>query len=132
VRVRAAHRDYWRAESRPEEWLLIEWPEDEKAPTEYWFSTLPANIAFRQLVDTRKNCAGALSAATTNSKQEVGLGHFEGRRGFHHHARLCIAAYGYLISERETIPSSGTRSTGLFKKVKLPEAYRPRGSAIAA
>jgi hypothetical protein len=31
VRVRAAHRDYWRAESRPEEWLLIEWPEDEKA-----------------------------------------------------------------------------------------------------
>ena len=39
-------------------------------------------------------------------KQEVGLGHFEGRgwRGFHHHATLCIAAYGFLISERETIP----------------------------
>jgi hypothetical protein len=27
---------------------------------------------------------------------------------------------------------SGTRSTGLFKEVKLPEAHRPRGSAIAA
>jgi SRSO17 transposase len=28
-------------------------------------------------------------------KQELGLGHFEGRgwRGFHHHATLCIAAY---------------------------------------
>ena len=25
-------------------------------------------------------------------------------RGFHHHATLCIAAYGFLISERETIP----------------------------
>jgi SRSO17 transposase len=27
-------------------------------------------------------------------KQELGLGHFEGRgwRGFHHHATLCIAA----------------------------------------
>ena len=39
-------------------------------------------------------------------KQELGLGHFEGRgwRGFHHHATLCIAAYGFLISERETIP----------------------------
>ena len=39
-------------------------------------------------------------------KQEVGLGHFEGRgwRGFHHHATLCIAAYGFLVSERETIP----------------------------
>jgi SRSO17 transposase len=54
VRVRAAHRDYLLAESRPEEWLLIEWPEDEKAPTKYWFSTLPANIAFRQLVDIAK------------------------------------------------------------------------------
>ncbi len=44
-------------------------------------------------------------------KQEVGLGHFEGRgwRGFHHHATLCIAAYGFLISERETIPPSGPR-----------------------
>lgn len=27
VRVRPSHRDYWRAEPRPEEWLLIEWPE---------------------------------------------------------------------------------------------------------
>jgi hypothetical protein len=60
VRVRAAHRDYWLAESRPEEWLLIEWPEGEEAPTKYWFSTLPANIAFHQLVDTAK-----LRSATT-------------------------------------------------------------------
>ena len=42
-------------------------------------------------------------------KQEVGLDHYEGRgwRGFHHHATLCIAAYGFLISEKETIPPSG-------------------------
>jgi SRSO17 transposase len=26
VRVRPAHRDYWRAEPYPAEWLLIEWP----------------------------------------------------------------------------------------------------------
>ena len=37
------------------------------------------------------------------------MGHYEGRgwRGFHHHATLCIAAYGFLISEKETIPPSG-------------------------
>ena len=45
-------------------------------------------------------------------KREVGLGHYEGRgwRGFHHHTTLCIAAYGFLISERETVPPSGHRA----------------------
>jgi SRSO17 transposase len=67
-------------------------------------------------------------------KQEVGLGHYEGRRwrGFHHHATLCIAAYGFLIAERATIPPSGARSAALFKTTHLPENYRPRGSALAA
>ena len=38
-------------------------------------------------------------------KQELGLGHYEGRgwRAFHHHATLAIAAYGFLLSERATI-----------------------------
>jgi SRSO17 transposase len=67
-------------------------------------------------------------------KQEVGLGHFEGRswRGFHHHATLCIAAYGFLVSERETIPPSEAASTPLFKEPTISATYRPRGSAIAA
>jgi DDE family transposase len=115
---------------KPEEWLLIEWPEDEKAPTKYWFSTVPANIAFRQLVDIAK-LRWRIERDYHELKPEVGLGHFEGRgwRGLHHHATLCIAAYAFLVSERETIPPSGTRSIGLFKEVKLPEAPRPRGSA---
>jgi SRSO17 transposase len=133
VRICAAHRDYWLAESRPEEWLLIEWPEGEEAPTKYWFSTLPANIGFRQLVDTAK-LRWRIERDYYELKQEIGLGHFEGRgwRGFHHHATLCIAAYGFLISERETIPPSATGSAGLFKEITIPETYRPRGSAIAA
>jgi SRSO17 transposase len=133
VRVRPAHRDYWLAESRPEEWLLIEWPDGEDAPTKYWFSTLPANIAFAQLVDTAK-LRWRIERDYQELKQEVGLGDFEGRgwRGFHHHATLCIAAYGFLVSERETIPPSGTRSPRLFTEITIPETYRPRGSAIAA
>ena len=67
-------------------------------------------------------------------KQEVGLGHFEGRgwRGFHHHATLCIAAYGFLVSERAAIPPSGPRSPALLSTPALPDGYRPRGSALAA
>jgi hypothetical protein len=49
-------------------------------------------------------------------KQELGLGHFEGRswRGFHHHATLSIAAYGFLVAERSLFPprrgQEGSRS----------------------
>jgi hypothetical protein len=41
-------------------------------------------------------------------KQELGLAHYEGRgwRGFHHHATLCIAAYGFLVRERSLFPPS--------------------------
>jgi SRSO17 transposase len=41
-------------EPRPEEWLLIEWPEDEAEPAKYWFSTLPASTGFGELVDAAK------------------------------------------------------------------------------
>jgi SRSO17 transposase len=115
------------------EWLLIEWPEGEDEPTKYWLSTLPPNISFRDLVDAAK-LRWRIERDYEELKQEVGLGHFEGRgwRGFHHHATLCIAAYGFLISERETIPPSGTRSATLFPKLAVPRGYRPRGSALAA
>ena len=98
-----------------------------------WFSTLPANIGFRQLVDIAK-LRWRIERDYHDLKQEVGLGHFEGRswRGFHHHATLCIAAYGLLVSERETILPSETASTRMFKDATIPKNYRPRGSAIAA
>ena len=54
VRVRVAHRDYWLAGSGPKEWLLIEWPAGENEPMKYWVSTLPEDVAFRQLVDIAK------------------------------------------------------------------------------
>jgi SRSO17 transposase len=133
VRVRAAHRDYNLTESRPEEWLLIEWPKGEDAPTKYWFATLPQDIAFRSLVDITK-LRWRIERDYQELKQEVGLGHFEGRgwRGFHHHATLCIAAYGFLISEREAVPPCGSHSATLFSQPVVPDGYRPRGSALAA
>ena len=63
-------------------------------------------------------------------KQELGLGHYEGRgwRGFHHHATLCIAAYGFLISEREAIPPSGPFNALFVQEPCISDGYRPRGS----
>jgi SRSO17 transposase len=132
VRVRAAH-GYLLPELLAEEWLLIEWPEGEAEPTKYWLSTLPADVGFHQLVDLTK-LRWRIERDYQELKQEVGLGHFEGRgwRGFHHHATLCIATYGFLISERETIPPSGPRFAAIFQAPELPPGYRPRGSALAA
>jgi len=133
VRVRPAHRDEQLTEPRPEEWLLIEWPEDEKEPTKYWFSTLPEDIPFAELVDITK-LRWRIERDYQDLKQEVGLGHYEGRgwRGFHHHATLCIAAYGFLISERETIPPSGPCAAPKLQKLAVPNDYRPRGAADPA
>ena len=132
VRVRVGHSQT-ASELISQEWLLIEWPEGEAEPTKYWLSTLPANISFRQLVDFAK-LRWRIERDYQELKQEVGLGHYEGRgwRGFHHHATMCIAAYGFLISEREMIPPSRPRSTTIFTKPVLPDGYRPRGSSLAA
>ena len=45
VRVRPAHDDDRRHTPRPNEWLLIEWPKGEPAPTRYWLSNLPEDQA---------------------------------------------------------------------------------------
>jgi len=133
VRVRVAHRDYKLSESRSEEWLLVEWPKQEKEPTKYWLSKLPEGISFQGLVDHAK-LRWRIEHDYKELKQEVGLGDFEGRgwRGFHHHATISIAVYGFLISERGAFPPSGAAAKVLFPQIVLPKGYRPRGSAAAA
>ena len=125
MRVRAARR----GATGQEEWLLIEWPKAEKEPTKYWLSTLP-DIAMARLVDLAK-LRWRIERDYQELKQELGLGHFEGRswRGFHHHATMCIAAYGFLVSEQETIPPSAPRATARLGQLELPADYRPRGAA---
>ena len=133
ARVRVRARGEGCTPNEPEEWLLIEWPKRETAPTKYWLSTLPMNIAFDALVDITM-MRWRIERDYQELKQEVGLGHFEGRgwRGFHHHATMCIAAYGFLISERGAIPPSEGRGEILLPQPALPAGYRPRGAAAAA
>ena len=135
LRVRVAHRDYERSQPREEQWLLIEWPKAEKEPTKYWLSNLPASISVRKLVATAK-LRWRIERDYEELKQELGLGHFEGRnwRGFHHHASLCIAAYGFLVVERclfSPAPDSPPlRATGLQLRLpRLSRGAKPRGAA---
>jgi SRSO17 transposase len=129
ARVRVRTSPIRRAKERAEETLLIEWPEGEDEPTKYWLSTLPASTSFRKLVDIAK-MRWRIERDYQDLKQEIGLGHYEGRGwpGFHHHGTLCIAAYGFLVSERDTIPPSGPSCAGSLAKPALPDGYRPRGA----
>ena len=63
-------------------------------------------------------------------KQELGLGHYEGRgwRGFHHHASLCIAAYGFLVAERSRFSPSARAGHLHLSAPQTPPHFRPRGS----
>jgi len=128
VRIRASHRDYWRATLRDEEWLLIEWPEDESEPIKYWLSTLPESSPLEHLVHVAK-MRWRIERDYQDLKQEFGLGHYEGRgwRGFHHHASLCIAAYGFLVAQR-LIQGDSKKNGAIRSQSALPTDYVPRGS----
>ena len=130
VRVRAAHRDHQRAQQRPEEWLLIEWPRSHKEPLKYWLSTLPEDIALQRMVYEAK-MRWRIERDYQDLKQEVGLGHYEGRgwRGFHHHASLSIAAYGFLMAQQLRHPEGvGKKNAARIEEPALPTHYKPRGS----
>jgi len=129
LRIRPAHRDYWRAEPHPQEWLLIEWPKGESEPTKYWLSTLPADVSLTELVRMAKH-RWIIERDYQELKQELGLGHFEGRgwRGFHHHATLCLAAYGFLVAERNRFSPSAQVGHLQLRVPEIPPDFRPRGS----
>jgi SRSO17 transposase len=129
VRVRAAHRDEWRTEPRDEEWLLIEWPEGEAEPAKYWLATVPPDMPFDRLVDLAK-LRWRIERDYQELKQELGLGHYEGRgwRGFHHHATLCIAAYAFLIAERARLFPSAAGEAGQCATSGISQNCKPRGA----
>lgn len=126
VRVRPAQGD----RPREEQWLIIEWADGAEEPAHYWLSNLPARMPWQQMVDTVMG-RWRIERDYEELKGELGLGHYEGRnwRGFHHHASLCIAAYGFLMLERL---SSRKKNATRFKAPALPEGFRPRGARTDA
>ncbi len=132
LRVRPAHRDHLATTVRPEEWLLIEWPEGDEEPASYWLATAPGDATLEQLVFVAK-MRWRIERDYRELKQEFGLSHYEGRnwRGFHHHATLCIAAYAFLTAHRLT-HSDPKKNCAEPKTFALPPDYVPRGRPTSA
>ena len=81
TRVQPSHR--LRQDGRPphqEVWLLSEWPESEKEPTKYLsLRSVPPTYTLATVSTARQSVAGKSSKIIINSKEELGLDHYEGR-----------------------------------------------------
>jgi len=139
LRVRPAHRDYWRAVPREPGWLLVEWRTGEREPTKYWLSTVPEHVPLDELVRLVK-LRRRIERDNQELQDELGLDHYEGRgwKAFHHHGVLCIAAYAFLVAERARLspqasglPPSRSRTERLSTPrsgLCVPHATPPRRS----
>ncbi|HSO45810.1 MAG TPA: IS701 family transposase [Rhodoferax sp.] len=135
LRVRCAGGNVGKARLLPEQWMLIEWPADQAEPEKYYLSTLPETTALNDLVYAA-HMRWRIERDYQDLKQDLGLGHYEGRgwRGFHHHATLSIAAYGFLMAQRlKTGSDAGGKKNFVARPLPaIPNDYVPRGSPARA
>jgi SRSO17 transposase len=84
-----------------EEWLIIEWPAGDDAPSDYWLSNLPED-ARRERLARLARLRWTIELDYRQLKGELGLDHYEGRSyaGFHHHCALVTCAHAFLTLER--------------------------------
>ena len=133
LRVRCAGGNVGKARLLPEQWLLIEWPIDQAEPEKYYLSTLPETTALNDLVHAA-HMRWRIERDYQDLKQD--LGHYEGRgwRGFHHHATLSIAAYGFLMAQRlKTGTDTGGKKNSIQRQTPaIAKDYVPRGSPARA
>ncbi len=99
----AAHRDH----DLPEAWLIAEWPPDQKEPTKYWLSNLPATTPKRTLIRWAK-LRWRIEHDYRELKTGLGLHHYEGRtwQGWHHHVTLVSAAHAFCTLQRLNHPKA--------------------------
>ncbi len=130
VRVRPSHGHRPQSILPTEEWLIIEWPKSDTAPIKYWLSTLKKESSLQTLVSVIMQ-RWQIERDYQELKSELGLTHYEGRSwlGFHHHAALCVAAYGFLLLERGDF--SPCSRIAQFTQSSLPRDFKPRGSPPA-
>lgn len=135
LRVRHAGSGTGKQRLHPQQWLLIEWPQEKDEPRKCWLSTLEESTLLVELVRVA-HMRWRIERDYQDLKQDLGLGHYEGRgwRGFHHHASLAIAAYGFLVAQRLVDEGNARDAAAGGKKFierrlpALPEGWLPRGS----
>jgi len=128
----ASPSDFERSEPHPEQWLLIEWPNGENEPTKYWFSSEAANTPLRELVKLAKH-RWIIERDYEELKQELDWPLRRARLArIHHHATLCIAAYGFLVAERSRFSPSARAGRLELRTAKLPSQFEPRGRRVRA
>jgi SRSO17 transposase len=83
------------------EWLVIEWPPGDEAPTGYFLTTLSPKMSKKEIVRLIKE-RYRTEKAYEELKGELGLDHFEGRSfpGWHHHVSAVLCAYAFVVAER--------------------------------
>ena len=103
---------------REPQWLLIEWPEGEPAPTKFVLSTMAASISCKQLVRTFKS-RWRIERSYQDLKGELGLDHYEGRSfiGWHHHVSVVLACYAFLVAEHARSFPPSARSQGRHRSL---------------
>ena len=101
IKAAASAEQGWWDGVLPDCWLLIEWPADAEAPTDYWLSNLPADTPIADLVRLAK-VRWRIEHDYRELKHGLGLDHFEGRSwpGWHHHVTLVTAAHAFLTEQR--------------------------------
>ncbi|MFG3208021.1 IS701 family transposase [Streptomyces sp. NPDC048192] len=111
IKAAASSEQGWWDGILPDCWLLVEWPEEAEAPTDYWLSSLPADTAIADLVRLAK-VRWRIEHDYRELKHGLGLHHFEGRSwpGWHHHVTLVTAAHAFLTEQRLAPKVSGPGS----------------------
>ena len=101
LRVWAAHTILRHHKAPRAEWLIIEWPTNEKTATDYWLSNLASSTIAEQLARLAR-LRWTIELDYRQLKGELGLDHYEGRSwaGWHHHTALVTAAHGFLTEQR--------------------------------
>jgi SRSO17 transposase len=97
---------------RAPQWLIIEWPDGEAAPTKFVLSTMPAKTSLKLMVHTFKS-RWRIERSYQDLKGELGLDHYEGRSfiGWHHHVSVVLACYAFLVAEHaRSFPPSAKRA----------------------